>query len=164
MLSTSSNRWPAGDGWVLQPKWDGFRVLIEVAENRGVRAWSRHGVSLTTGLSDVLGELSAAPAGSVFDGELVALGERDRCATMDFAAVCRAVLFHDVGAAAGLLYVGFDVLRLGGEDLRERPWRERDLPGRSIRMPRDGDRFGRNQCRSGDLARRSGEGFNFSAV
>jgi hypothetical protein len=26
MLSASSRTWPTGDDWVLQPKWDGFRL------------------------------------------------------------------------------------------------------------------------------------------
>jgi ATP-dependent DNA ligase len=125
MLSCSTHRWPEGGEWVLQPKWDGFRLLIEVDDDHRVRAWSRHGTSLTARLGGVTAAFAEAPLGSVFDGELVVVSERDGCPMQDFAAVCRAVLRGDATAAEGLRFVGFDVLALDGEDLRARPWTER---------------------------------------
>jgi ATP-dependent DNA ligase len=111
---------------VLQPKWDGFRLLIDVDDDRRVRAWSRHGTSLTARLGGVGDALAEAPPGSVFDGELVVVSERDGRPVQDFAAVCRAMLRGDAKAAEGLRFVGFDVLALGGEDLRGQPWTERN--------------------------------------
>lgn len=26
MLASAGKAWPAGEGWVLEPKWDGFRL------------------------------------------------------------------------------------------------------------------------------------------
>jgi bifunctional non-homologous end joining protein LigD len=126
MLSCSARRWPEGGEWVLQPKWDGFRLLIEVGDDRRVRAWSRHGTSLNARLGGLAVAFAEAPSGSVFDGELVVLSERGGRPVQDFAAVCRAVLRGDAGAADDLRFVGFDVLALGGEDLRGRPWTERN--------------------------------------
>jgi ATP-dependent DNA ligase len=126
MLSTSARRWPRGGEWVLQPKWDGFRLLIEVGADRRVRAWSRHGASLTGRLGGLLAAFGDTPAGSVLDGELVAIGERDGRPVQDFAIVGRAVLRGDVAAAGHLRFVAFDLLALAGEDLRGRQWRERD--------------------------------------
>jgi hypothetical protein len=40
--------------------------------------------------------------------------------------VARAVLRGDLAVAEQLRFVGFDLLALAGEDLRGRPWRERD--------------------------------------
>ena len=111
---------------MLQPKWDGFRLLIEVGADSRVRAWSRHGTSLTGRLGGVIDAFADTPAGSVFDGELVAVSERDGRPTQDFATVGRAVLRGDVAAAENLRFVGFDLLALAGEDLRGRQWRERD--------------------------------------
>ena len=38
MLSVCARRWPDGGRWVLQPKWDGFRLLLHVgADGEGVR-------------------------------------------------------------------------------------------------------------------------------
>lgn len=126
MLSCSAHRWPEGGEWVLQPKWDGFRLLIEVGDDRRVRAWSRHGTSLTARLGGLTAAFAEAPPGSMFDGELVVVSERGGRPVQDFAAVCRAVLRGDATAAEDLRFVGFDVLALGGEDLRGRPWTERN--------------------------------------
>jgi bifunctional non-homologous end joining protein LigD len=126
MLSCSVQRWPEGGEWVLQPKWDGFRLLIEVDDDRRVRAWSRHGTSLTTRLGGLTAAFAEAAPGSVFDGELVVVSDRNGRPAQDFAAVCRAVLRDDATAAEDLRFVGFDVLALGGEDLRGRPWTERN--------------------------------------
>jgi ATP-dependent DNA ligase len=127
MLSCSARRWPQGGEWVLQPKWDGFRLLVEVGADRRVRGWSRHGTNLTARLGGLTAAFADAPALSVFDGELVAISEQGGRPVQDFAAVCRAVLRGDTSAAEDLRFVGFDLLALGGEDLRGRPWSERDL-------------------------------------
>ncbi len=126
MLSTSARRWPSAGEWVLQPKWDGFRLLIEVGADRRMRAWSRHGTSLTGRLGGLMEAFAETPAGSLFDGELVAVSEREGRPVQDFATVGRAVLRGDIAAAESLRFVGFDLLALAGEDLRGRQWRERD--------------------------------------
>jgi ATP-dependent DNA ligase len=109
------------------PKWDGFRLLIEVDDDRRVRAWSRHGTNLTPRLGGLTAAFAEAPAGSIFDGELVVVTERGGRLVQDLAAVCRAVLRCDATAADALRFVGLDVLALDGEDLRSRPWRERNV-------------------------------------
>ncbi|MGO9960641.1 MAG: hypothetical protein ACLP50_32480 [Solirubrobacteraceae bacterium] len=73
----------------MQPKWDGFRLLVAVDSAGRVRAWSRHGTSLTARLGDLLEGFIAVPAASVFDGELVSLASRDGHVVQDFAAVGR---------------------------------------------------------------------------
>src|SRR5690348_8906767 len=102
MLSTSARRWPEGTDWILQPKWDGFRVLVEAPARGAVRAWSRHGTSLTGRLETILEPLADLPRGTIVDGELVAIAERDRRPVQDFATVQRAVLHGDGEAAARL--------------------------------------------------------------
>ena len=126
MLSSSARGWPAGGDWVLQPKWDGFRLLVDVGADHRIRAWSRHGTSLGDRLAPLLTAFTQVPPGTVFDGELVCLSQRDGRPTQDFAAVSRAVFTGDAAATGRLIFVGFDVLRLGGADQRARPWRERD--------------------------------------
>jgi bifunctional non-homologous end joining protein LigD len=125
MLSTAIRSWPEGGDWVLEPKFDGFRVLIEVTSERQVRAWSRHATNLTESVGSLLGAFEAVPAGTVVDGELVALTERDGRPAQNFAAVCRAVLNRNAQAAGLLHYVAFDVLTRGGVDLRGEAWRDR---------------------------------------
>jgi ATP-dependent DNA ligase len=101
-------------------------VLVDVGPDGRVRAWSRHGTSLTDRVGPLVEAFAPAPAASVFDGELVVLSDRGGRPTQDFAAVTRAVFTGSPEAAARLTFVGFDVLRLAGEDVRARPWHERN--------------------------------------
>jgi DNA ligase-1 len=126
MLSTSATRWPTGGDWVLQPKWDGFRLLIEIGKDGRPKAWSRHGANLTARVERLAAAFEETTRGSLFDGELVALSACDGRPVQDFALVCRAVLNGDARAAETLRFVAFDVLELAGEDLRARRWAERD--------------------------------------
>jgi bifunctional non-homologous end joining protein LigD len=126
MLSTPTRSWPHGTGWMLDPKFDGYRLLIEVGVRGRIRAWSRHGTNLTTRLGDLLDPFIDVAPGSVFDGELVALTQRDGRPVQDFAAVGRAVFGANDAAAQCLHYVAFDLLAGPGVgDLRSRPWRDR---------------------------------------
>ncbi len=127
MLSCSARRWPEGGDWVLEPKWDGFRLLVEVDPDGRVRAWSRHGTSLTSLVGGLTAAFADVPPGSVFDGELVVVTERGSRPVQDFAAVRRAVLRGDATATDDLRFVVFDVYSLDGEDLRGRPWSERNV-------------------------------------
>jgi ATP-dependent DNA ligase len=127
MLSASSRSWPHGNDWVLQPKWDGFRLLIEIPnDGRRPQAWSRHETNLTSRLGDLLEPFTTLPGGSILDGELVIVSDRDGRPVQDFAAVCAAVLTARGTAQSRLQYVAFDVLAYAARDLRGRPWRERD--------------------------------------
>jgi ATP-dependent DNA ligase len=109
----------------MEPKWDGFRLLVAIDQHGRVRAWSRRGTSLGGHLGSVLAPLGEALRGTVVDGELVALSSCDGRAVQDFGAVCRAVLQADAVAASKLHLVAFDLLELGGDDVRSLPWVKR---------------------------------------
>ena len=126
MLSVPSGRWPDGGRWVLQAKWDGFRLLVDVGSRGEVRGWSRHGADLTARLGSLLAPFTEVPPGTTFDGELVVVSERDGKPTQDFAAVTRAVFTGRPAATDRLRFVAFDLLTAAGEDVRPRPWEERD--------------------------------------
>jgi ATP-dependent DNA ligase len=129
MLSSRATTWPANGDWIMEPKWDGFRLLVAIDRHGRTRAWSRRGASLGDRLGSLLEPLAAAARGAVFDGELVALSSRDGRAVQDFAAVCRAALQADGAAARKLHFVAFDLLELGGDDVRSLPWVKRnELP------------------------------------
>lgn len=125
MLSTRAAAWPAHGDWMMEPKWDGFRLLAAIDKRGRMRAWSRRGASLGDRLGALLAPLAEAPRGSVFDGELVALSFRDGRVAQDFATVCRATLQGDAAAATKLHLVAFDLLELAGENLRLLPWVKR---------------------------------------
>jgi ATP-dependent DNA ligase len=111
---------------VLQPKWDGFRLLVDVTPAGEVRGWSRHGTDLTTRLGSLLASFTDVAPGTTFDGELVAVSERDGKPTQDFAAVTRGVFTGKPAAMERLRFVAFDLLAGGGDDVRALPWEERD--------------------------------------
>jgi ATP-dependent DNA ligase len=125
MLSTRAQTWPAQEDWMMEPKWDGFRLLVAVDRHGRTRAWSRRGASLSDRLGTLLNPLETVPCGSVFDAELVALTCRNDLVVQDFAAVCRAALQADVAASSKLHLVAFDLLELGGDDVRRLPWTNR---------------------------------------
>jgi ATP-dependent DNA ligase len=122
MLSTRAATWPAQGDWMMEPKWDGFRLLVGIGDHGRIRAWSRRGTSLGDRLGSLLAPLAEVPRGTVFDAELVALSSQDGRAVQDFAAVSRATLQGDVAAARKLHLVAFDLLELPGDDLRSLPW------------------------------------------
>ena len=61
---------PLGDGWAYEPKWDGFRGVLENAGG-DLRLWSRNGRPLLRYFPELrhLGEL--LPPRSALDGEIV---------------------------------------------------------------------------------------------
>jgi bifunctional non-homologous end joining protein LigD len=126
MLSTRASTWPATGDWMMEPKWDGFRLLVAIDHRGRIRAWSRRGTSLGDRLDSLLAPLAEAPRGTVFDAELVALSCQAGRAVQDFAAVCRATLQGDVAATRKLHVVAFDLLEIGGADLRSLPWVKRN--------------------------------------
>jgi ATP-dependent DNA ligase len=111
--------------WMMEPKWDGFRLLVAIDKRGRMRAWSRRGASLGDRLGSLLEPLAVAPHRTVFDAELVALRFRDGHVVQDFATVCRATLQGDAAAATKLYLVAFDLLEVAGEDLRPLPWIKR---------------------------------------
>jgi ATP dependent DNA ligase domain len=126
MLSVSARRWPDGGRWMLQPKWDGFRLLVDVGVGGEVRGWSRHGADPTTRLGSLLAPFTDVAPGTTFDGELVVVTERDGKPAQDFAAVTRAVFTGQPAATGQLRFVAFDLLAVAGEDVRPHPWEDRD--------------------------------------
>ena len=110
---------------MMEPKWDGFRLLVAIDHQGRMRAWSRRGTGLGDRLGSLLEPLAESPRGTVFDAELVALSSREGRAVQDFAAVCRATLQADAVAAGKLHLVAFDLLELAGDDVRSLPWVKR---------------------------------------
>jgi ATP-dependent DNA ligase len=73
---------PEGGGWQYEPKWDGFRGLLENASGE-LRLWSRNGRPLLRYFPE-LGPLgSKLPAASALDGEIVIV----RDGVLDFDAM-----------------------------------------------------------------------------
>ena len=104
---------PSGSAWSFELKWDGFRAIVST--EGGLRVRSRRGWNMTTALP----ELRGLPSGLVLDGELVAWKGREPY----FPHICRRVLNWDMSIP--LTFIVFDLLRLDGTDITERPYSER---------------------------------------
>ena len=122
---------PRNNGWQYEPKWDGFRGILERpseadAGDGSVRLWSRNGRPLLRYFPEleVLGSL--LPPGSAVDGEIVIA----RDGRLDFDAM--QARLHPAASRvrrlaeetpAGL--VAFDLLLWAGEPVHLRPLEER---------------------------------------
>ena len=116
---------PAGDGWQYEPKWDGFRGVLE---NLGgeLALWSRNGRPLLRYFPELrpLGEL--LPPASALDGEVVIVLD----GALDFDAMQMRLhpaesRVRKLSAEIPAEYVAFDVLVWGGEPVWRRPLEER---------------------------------------
>jgi len=117
---------PAGDGWLFEPKWDGFRTLV-FKDGKDVYLQSRDGKPLARYFPEVVEALAAnLPERCILDGELT-LAKNGR---LEFDLLQQRL--HPAASRVALLaketpcaYVAWDLLALGDEDLRERPQSER---------------------------------------
>ena len=126
MLATLADELPTGDGWLFEPKWDGFRAIVFRERNRlylqsrDLRPLDRYFPDLAAPLLAVL------PERCVVDGEIViATGHG-----LDFDAL--QLRLHPAASRVAKLaaetpasFVAFDLLAEGDQDLRARPQSER---------------------------------------
>lgn len=122
MLASSGAPPSSLEGWVCEPKLDGWRAIVEVSGG-SIRVTSRNGHDLTDRVPAVLG--LAAIGDVVLDGELV----HDDGSMRSFYGLLGAL--HR-GAAA---FVAFDVLAVGAEVLVNRPYAERRVVLDSLSQP-----------------------------
>ncbi|MDQ3618016.1 MAG: DNA ligase D [Pseudomonadota bacterium] len=102
---------PAGDDWLHELKWDGYRLLAVLHDGRA-RLRSRNGVDWTADYPEIVEALeSLGVAQASFDGELIALDARGG---NSFTALQRTI---QGTANATLRYVVFDLPTLAGIDL-----------------------------------------------
>ena len=126
MLSASADDLPSGDGWLFEPKWDGFRTLV-FRDGDEILLQSRDLKPMNRYFPELIAPLSAAlPQRCVVDGEVVITGESG----LDFEALLLRI--HPAASRVKLLaeqtpasYVAWDLLAVGDEDLREEPLEKR---------------------------------------
>jgi ATP-dependent DNA ligase len=125
---------PEGDGWRYEPKWDGFRGVLE-NDGGELGLWSRNGRPLLRYFPELrpLGEL--LPPHSALDGEI--LIARDGVIEFDLMQMRLHPAESRVRKLAGEIpadFVVFDLLLWDGEDV----WRE-TLERRREELERHGD-------------------------
>jgi len=129
MLARPTAAIPDGDGWIYEPKWDGFRALVfrdggEVyVQSRDLKPLNRYFPEL----EEPLRGLGGADARFVLDGEVV-IARPD--GGLDFDALLLRI--HPAESRVRMLaeqspasFVAFDCLAEGADDLRASPFAER---------------------------------------
>jgi bifunctional non-homologous end joining protein LigD len=134
-LATLSKEVPAGDDWLHEIKYDGYRLLCSIRDGRA-RLFSRGGLDWTDKLSRLASSARELPAReAVLDGEIVILRPDG---TSDFQALQKTM---GGGNPSGLVYYLFDVLYGDGYDLRMAPVVERKELVRSLLEGSPSDRM-----------------------
>jgi ATP-dependent DNA ligase len=126
MLAKPADALPEGDGWLFEPKWDGFRALVfrdgdeTLIQSRDLKPLDRYFPELDAPLR------ASLPERCVVDGEVVIAGDGG----LDFEALLLRI--HPAASRVRMLaeqspasYVAWDLLALGDEDLRDVPQGER---------------------------------------
>jgi len=126
MLAKAVDGLPEGDGWLYEPKWDGFRAVVfrdgdEVfTQSRDLKPLDRYFPELADPLR------AALPNRAVVDGEVVIA----RDGALDFEALLLRI--HPAASRVNMLaaespasFVAWDLLALDDEDLRGVPQGER---------------------------------------
>ena len=126
MLAKRVDELPAGETWVFEPKWDGFRALV-YRDGDEILIQSRDEKSLNRYFPELLEPLrSSLPARCVLDGEIVIV----RGDSLDFDTL--QLRLHPAASRVNLLsrqtpasFVFFDLLCRGDQDLRAEPFQSR---------------------------------------
>ncbi len=107
---------PEGKDWLYEVKFDGYRCLAGI-DSRGVTLWSRRANLFTDQFPRIARACERLPAGTLIDGEIVALDENGR--------ISFNLLQHRRSKAQALLFYAFDVLACRGRSLLKVPLQER---------------------------------------
>jgi bifunctional non-homologous end joining protein LigD len=128
MLAESTDKPFTREGWLWEPKLDGYRVLAFVDGN-GVRLRSRRGLELAPQFPKLCNELAAQGAnGMIADGELVAFdasGKPSFGALQDRAQLKTAREIAAADQSLPVVLYCFDLLYFAGIDLRASPYGDR---------------------------------------
>ena len=119
MLAKATNGLPTGDDWLYEPKWDGFRAIVfrdgdeVLVQSRDLKPLDRYFPELAAPIR------ASLPERCVVDGEVVI----SRDGELDFEALLLRI--HPAASRVKMLaeespasFIGWDLLALGGEDLR----------------------------------------------
>jgi ATP-dependent DNA ligase len=126
MLAKIADELPQGEGFLFEPKWDGFRAIVFRSgddvhiQSRDLRPLNRYFPELETAL------VKALPKGCVIDGEIVVVTGSG----LDFDALLQRL--HPAASRAAKLaketpsaFVAFDLLAAGGRSIMQLPQAER---------------------------------------
>jgi len=126
MLAKPADGLPEGDGWLYEPKWDGFRAIVfrdgdeTYIQSRDLKPLNRYFPELEAPLK------ASLPERCIVDGEVVIAGDGG----LQFEALLLRI--HPAESRVRMLaqqspasFVAWDLLALGDDDLRSTPQGER---------------------------------------
>ena len=124
-LEEFATRLAAPADWIVEWKYDGIRAQI-VKRASQVWIWSRGEELVTERFPEIVAAASGLPNGTVLDGEVV-VWKDEKVAPFNLLQqrIGRKTLTKKVLADAPVGFIAYDLLELGGTDLRERPQGER---------------------------------------
>ena len=112
-------------GWIVEWKYDGIRAQVV---RRGSQAWiwSRGEELVTERFPEIVEAVTPLPDGTVLDGEVV-VWKDGKVAPFNLLQqrIGRKTLTKKVLADAPVGFIAYDLLEVGGVDLREQPQSER---------------------------------------
>src|SRR4249920_1198854 len=126
MLAKAADGLPGDDGWLFEPKWDGFRAIV-FRDGDEIYTQSRDLKPLDRYFPELADPLRAAlPERCVLDGEIVIA----RDGSLQFELLLLRI--HPAASRVKMLaeespasFVAWDILALDDEDLRDTPQGER---------------------------------------
>lgn len=113
-LATLVDAVPAGNGWLHEVKYDGYRALVAVGGS-GARVFTRSGLDWTDKFPGIAAAAAAIEGPALIDGEMVAMKD----GRPDFSTLQDAI-----SNGGEMVFFAFDLLA-AGEDLRSLPLVER---------------------------------------
>jgi bifunctional non-homologous end joining protein LigD len=111
-LATLVDEVPAGNTWLHEYKYDGYRLLLAVGDGVAT-AWTRNGKDWSDKFKALVKAAAKLPAGCLIDGEAVALDEKGKPSFQ----LLQSTLKDRKGA--NLVFYAFDLLIDRGEDIRK---------------------------------------------
>jgi ATP-dependent DNA ligase len=124
MLAKLADVIPEGEGWLYEPKWDGFRCIV-FRDGDEITLASRNERPFTRYFPELLAPLlTALPQRCVVDGEIVVPAADDR--GLDFDALLQRIhpaesRVRRLAAETPASFVAFDLLAEGDESLLDAP-------------------------------------------
>jgi len=113
-LATLVDAVPAGDRWIHEMKYDGYRTLVAVGGGEA-RAYTRSGLDWSGRFPSILSDARKLKVRSaLIDGEAVVLDPEGRSNFQKLQGALK-------GAPASIDYFAFDLLELNGDDLTSLP-------------------------------------------
>ena len=123
MLAKLTPAIPTGEGWLYEPKWDGFRALVYL-HGGSVYLQSRDSKPLGRYFPELLEALPRLiPGDAVLDGEIVIMGPQGlEFETLQLRLHPAESRVRKLAAETPAAFVAFDLLALGDDDLRAAPF------------------------------------------